>query len=120
MFTCSRLTSLVRPSLLYCTVRYLSLSIDLSIYLSIYHPSIHHQPPFRYADGFEDFTYTYPCSREPYEGTELQIERLRWLEAAKVLHGPFVPGGVDKPLNTGASRALLPQVLTLPLAATRC
>jgi hypothetical protein len=73
------------------------------------HPATH--LPTRYADGFEDFTYRYPCSREPYEGTELQIERLRWLEASKVLHGPFVPGGADKPLSTGASRALLPQMM---------
>lgn len=64
----------------------------------------------KHEDGFEDKTATYPCMRGPYEGTQLQMERMRWLEDAKVLHGPFVPPGRRKCLSV-PSRSLLPHVV---------
>ena len=36
---------------------------------------------------------------------------MRWLEANKALHGPFITAGADRPLATGASRSLLPQMM---------
>ncbi len=47
---------------------------------------------------------------DPYGAAEDAAARARWMERAKILHGPFKPGGVTKVLGP-ANRTLLPEIM---------
>lgn len=64
--------------------------------------------PFEDAFGAKDFRY--PHITQDYDGYAERMRRTKWIEDSKILHGPFVPSGVSKPL-VKPDRSVLEYVL---------
>eukprot|EP01063_Lacrimia_lanifica_P001417 TRINITY_DN10718_c0_g1_i1.p1 TRINITY_DN10718_c0_g1~~TRINITY_DN10718_c0_g1_i1.p1 ORF type:complete len:307 (+),score=121.67 TRINITY_DN10718_c0_g1_i1:58-921(+) len=60
----------------------------------------------------QKYENTYAYATDPYEMVKDEMLRAKWIEDRKVLAGPFIPGGREKPLAT-TSRAVLTDILAL-------
>lgn len=48
---------------------------------------------------------------DPYDAAQNQLLRNKWLEESKILHGPFIPPGRDKSIDS-ITRSLLPTIIS--------
>lgn len=64
----------------------------------------------KHEDGFEDKEYRFPYLGDPYAASRDQVMRAKWVEDSKILHGPFVPSGLEK-VGSKPTRKALPAIL---------
>ena len=64
----------------------------------------------KYEDIFENPEYRFPYMGDAFEAAADQKLRSKWIENAKVLHGPFVPTSKKAPLGK-PTRAMMPDLV---------
>lgn len=63
----------------------------------------------KYEDTFEDKEYRFPYRSDPFQATQDQVMRAKWIEDSKILHGPFIPAG--RVQTERSSRQMLPDIV---------